>query len=105
MRTSATSADAQACSPDRRRLRGLGAELDGLDEQLLDWITASGLAAIAADTAAVETFRKPTGEGPRKALMPLHEHCLFKLGAPLGEYWWLTPLADALAERGRTASC
>lgn len=35
--------------------------------------------------------------------MPLHEHCLFKLGLPLAEYWRMTPLAEALAERERTA--
>jgi kynurenine formamidase len=89
--------------PDRAKLRHLGAELDGLDQGLLQWITDSEIAGIAADTAAVETFRKPTGEGPRRALMPLHEHCLFKLGIPLGEYWYLTPLAEALAKAGRTA--
>ncbi|MDB5475775.1 MAG: hypothetical protein JWP49_1286 [Phenylobacterium sp.] len=92
-----------AGQPDLSRLRLLGAELDGLDQRLLRWIDESGIVAIAADTVAVETFRRPTGEGPRKALMPLHEHCLFKLGMPLGEYWWMTPLAAALAERKRTA--
>lgn len=92
-----------AGNPDLRILRRLGAELDGLDRRLLNWITDSGIVAICSDTVAVETFRKPTGEGPRKALMPLHEHCLFKLGMPLGEYWWLTPLAKALAERKRTS--
>lgn len=89
--------------PELKRLRELGAELDGLDRRLLQWITDSGVAAIAADTAAVETYRRPTGEGPPRPLLPLHEHCLFKLGAPLGEYWWLSPLAQALAERKRTA--
>ena len=82
-------------------LRTLGAELDGLDKQLLQWITDSGIAAIAADTVAVETFRRiPPGE--ERVLMPLHEHCLFKLGLPLAEFWWLTPLALALRERKRT---
>lgn len=92
-----------AGKPDRSQLKLLGAELDGLDQALLDWVANSGVAGIAADTAAVETFRRPTGEGPRKPLMPLHDLCLFKLGVPLGEYWWLTPLAAALAERGRTS--
>ena len=35
-------------------------------------------------------------------MVPLHEHCLFKLGLPLGELWYLDELADALHERGRT---
>ena len=34
-------------------------------------------------------------------MMPLHEHCLFKLGVHLGELWHFAPLARALAERGR----
>jgi kynurenine formamidase len=89
--------------PDISRLRRLGAELDGRDERLLQWITDTGIVAIASDTVAVETFRRPTAGAPRRALMPLHEHCLFKLGVPLGEYWWLTPLAEALGARGRTA--
>ena len=89
--------------PDGARLRTLGAELDGLDARLLRWITDSGVAAIAADTAAVETFRRPKDDAGGRPLLPLHELCLFKLGIPLGEYWWMTPLAEALAERGRTA--
>jgi kynurenine formamidase len=91
-----------AGKPDQKVLRTLGAEFDGLDKKLLQWIDDSGIVAIASDTVAVETFRRPTGEGPRHALMPLHEHCLFKLGIPLGEYWHFTPLAKALAERKRT---
>ncbi len=92
-----------AGTPDYKRLKELGAELDGQDERLLDWVRNSGVAAIAADTAAVETYRRPQGDAGGRALLPLHELCLFKLGVPLGEYWWMTPLANALAERGRTA--
>lgn len=92
-----------AGEPDYQRLRVLGAELDGLDARLLRWITDSGISAIAADTAAVETFRRPKDDAGGRPLLPLHELCLFKLGIPLGEYWWMTPLAEALAERGRTA--
>lgn len=92
-----------AGQPDGKRLRTLGAELDGLDDRLLQWITDSGLCAIAADTAAVETFRRPKEDAGGKPLLPLHELCLFKLGIPLGEYWWMTPLAQALAARNRTA--
>ena len=32
---------------------------------------------------------------------PLHELCLFKLGIPLGEIWWLTDLANHLRARKR----
>jgi hypothetical protein len=34
--------------------------------------------------------------------LPLHEHCLFKNGIPLGELWHLTPLAEYLRAEGRT---
>jgi hypothetical protein len=36
------------------------------------------------------------------AMMPLHEHCLVRLGIHLGEFWWFGGLAPALAARGRT---
>jgi kynurenine formamidase len=35
------------------------------------------------------------------ALMPLHEHCLFKNGIHLGEIWYLSELARWLREHGR----
>jgi hypothetical protein len=35
------------------------------------------------------------------ALMPLHEHCLFKNGIHLGEMWYLTKLARWLREHRR----
>ncbi|WP_175872896.1 cyclase family protein [Burkholderia sp. BCC0397] len=76
--------------------------LDGADERLLNWIDASGLAALAADNHAVE--ERPRDPPPRAqpgALMPLHELCLFKLGIHLGELWHLTPLADWLHEHRR----
>ncbi len=44
----------------------------------------------------------PAGPGPVCcATLPLHEHCLFKLGVNLGELWHLTPLADWLRAHGR----
>ncbi len=36
------------------------------------------------------------------AALPLHEHCLFKLGVHLGELWYLSELAAWLREHGRT---
>jgi hypothetical protein len=35
--------------------------------------------------------------------VPLHHHCLFKRGVPLGELWQLTELAGWLRSRGRTS--
>ncbi len=34
--------------------------------------------------------------------MPLHAHCLFKLGVYLGEIWLLSDLADWLCAHGRS---
>ncbi len=86
--------------PDHDVLGNACAVLDGRDEKLLAWITDSQLAAIAADNYAVEAF--PAKAGPACcAALPLHEHCLFKLGVHLGELWHLTPLAHWLRERGR----
>jgi hypothetical protein len=75
--------------------------LDGKDRALLDWIDRSGIAAICADNSMVEKI-----DGMNRcagtAMMPLHEHCLVRLGIHLGEFWWFAGLAAALAERGRT---
>jgi kynurenine formamidase len=77
------------------------AGLDGRDPALLDWISRSGIAAILSDNMAVEAF----GLRPRPAAgsaLPLHEHCLFKLGLPLGEMFLLSDLADWLRDKGRS---
>ncbi len=88
-------------SPEKEKLRGACAVLDGRDPKLLDWITDSGLAALIADNYAVEAFPSAPGEG-RHAFLPLHEHCLFKLGVHLGELWYLSDLACALRAAGRS---
>ncbi|KAF1048506.1 MAG: hypothetical protein GAK38_01256 [Xylophilus sp.] len=86
--------------PDPAVLAASCAVLDGRDERLLQWITDSQVAAIAADNYAVEAF--PARPGPACcAALPLHEHCLFRLGVHLGELWHLTPLARWLRERRR----
>ena len=38
---------------------------------------------------------------PPHALMPLHEHCLFKNGIHLGELWYLSELARWLRAHRR----
>jgi kynurenine formamidase len=78
------------------------AVLDGRDDRLLDWIVASGVAAIAADNLAVEAVGKPLPEDHRGTSLPLHELCLFKLGVPLGELWHLAELAQWLKANGRS---
>ena len=82
-------------SPNAHALENSCAVLDGRDSRLLQWITDSGLAALIADNYAVEAL--PASSQPAHcAALPLHEHCLFKLGVHLGELWHLTPLAEWL---------
>ncbi|MFC7344743.1 cyclase family protein [Saccharopolyspora griseoalba] len=87
--------------PDPEVLHGACAALDGRDERLKRWITETGLAALIADNYAVEQLPARPADPPAPAL-PLHEHCLFKLGVHLGELWYLTPLAADLRARGRS---
>jgi hypothetical protein len=92
----------QQGQPTAASLHGSCATLDGRDERLLNWITDSGLVALISDNYAVEEFpaASPQAEGPYPAL-PLHHHCLFKLGVHLGELWYLAELADWLRRHGR----
>ena len=87
--------------PDEARLHVACAVLDGRDERLLAWVTKSGLAALIADNYAVEAFPSRPCAADRCAALPLHEHCLFKLGANLGELWYLSELADWLRAHRR----
>jgi kynurenine formamidase len=86
--------------PDRDALENSCAVLEGRDRRLLQWITDSGLAALIADNYAIEAHPASSHAGTCAAL-PLHEHCLFKLGVHLGEIWHLTPLADWLRAHRR----
>lgn len=90
-------------APDMKVLNQSCATLDGRDERLLQWVTDSGVAALIADNYAVEAYpaRDTEGEAERAAL-PLHEHCLFKLGVPLGELWHLAELAGWLRAHNRS---
>ncbi len=76
--------------------------LDGGDAELLRWIDASGIAAICADNPMVEKIEgvERCADAP---LLPLHEHCLVKLGIHLGELWWFGELAPWLAAHQRAA--
>lgn len=87
-------------SPDAELLHNSCCVLDGADDRLLNWITDSGIATLCADNYAVEAY--PARERPgRKSLLPLHHHCLFKLGLPLAELWYLKDLAEALHDLKR----
>jgi kynurenine formamidase len=87
--------------PDAERLHGSCAVLDGFDDRLLDWITTSGLVAIATDNMAVEDSRGSGDSRGGKSRLPLHRHCLFRLGIHLGELWYLSELATELSRQGR----
>ena len=81
-------------------LKNTGAVLDGSDSDLLKWITESGIAAICADNYAVEDLDREL-EPNCCSKLPLHHHCLFKLGLPLAELWYLKDLAEWLHNRER----
>lgn len=87
--------------PDAEKLHASGAVLNGFDDRLLQWITDSGVAALISDNMAIED---PHGYGDTQggcSRLPIHRHCLFRLGVHLGEIWYLSELADALRERER----
>jgi len=88
--------------PDLHRLENSCAVLDGRDGRLLNWITDSGVAALIADNYAVEGLPARDGGDGGHAALPLHEHCLFRLGIPLGEIWYLSELAVYLRQHHRT---
>jgi kynurenine formamidase len=93
-----------AGNPDAS-LRTACAVLNGRDKALLDWITTSGLAAVACDNLAVErssTLPLTVAACHHGPGLPLHEHCLFKLGVHLGELWYLTELAAWLRAHARS---
>lgn len=78
------------------------AVLDGHDKRLLQWITDSGVAALISDNIAVEAAGNPLPEDYVGPVLPLHDHCLFRLGVPLAELWQLCDLVAYLEAQGRT---
>lgn len=88
-------------NPDPQVLHHTCSVMNGRDERLLQWITDSGISALCADNYAVEAYPAVDKDG-RKSLLPLHHHCLFKLGIPLGELWYLKELADWLHQHKRS---
>lgn len=84
--------------PDLARLHETGSGLDGNDRRLLDWIVDARIACLVADNPAVELVAPQAASAGRirRPRLPLHEHCLFKNGIPLGELWYLTELARSL---------
>ena len=92
-----------AKTPDAEVLARSCPVLDGSDPRLLRWIDESGVVAICADNVAVEASGLgAAAQGERRVLLPLHEHCLFKLGLHLGELWYLTDLSRWLRDHRRS---
>ncbi|HEY0418873.1 MAG TPA: cyclase family protein [Acetobacteraceae bacterium] len=88
--------------PDVKTLFATTCALDGRDERLLQWITDTGLVALLADNYGVESTPARPCMDDYCAQLPLHAHCLFRLGVYLGEMWYLTELADWLRANNRT---
>jgi kynurenine formamidase len=88
--------------PDPAELFRTTSTLDGRDERLRQWVTDSGVVALISDNYAVETTPAKPCMDDYCATLPLHAHCLFKLGAYLGEMWLLSDLADWLREHKRS---
>jgi kynurenine formamidase len=93
-------------NPSEHDLHHSYSALDGRDRRLLQWLTDSGIAALIADNYAVEAV--PPGPADDHVhgkgchpLLPIHEHCLFKLGLNLGELWYFSELADWLRNNQR----
>jgi hypothetical protein len=55
-----------------------------------------------ADNYAVEGLLGKDRDPSRHSFLPLHHRCLFELGVPLGELWYLHDLAVWLREHVRS---
>jgi kynurenine formamidase len=88
--------------PDPRKLFTTGSYLDARDEALLEWIADSQISALVADNYAVEGLLGKDRDPSRHSFLPIHHVCLFKLGVPLGEMWFLDELATWLREHQRS---
>ncbi len=89
-------------APDPRQVFTTGCYLDAHDPALLDWIADSQISALIADNYAVEGLLGKDRDPSRHSFLPIHHLCLFKLGVPLGELWYLDELATWLREHRRS---
>jgi len=76
--------------------------LDARDDALLEWIADSQISALVADNYAVEGLLGKDRHPERHSFLPIHHLCLFKLGVPLGEMWYLSELAAWLRAHDRS---
>jgi kynurenine formamidase len=89
-------------NPDPVKIHTLCSYLDARDPSLLEWIAESQISALVADNYAVEGMVGKGKDPSRRSFLPIHHLCLFKLGVPLGEMWYLHELATWLREHGRS---
>ena len=89
-------------TPDPEELFRTTSALDGRDPRLLQWVTDSGVVALISDNYGVESTPAKPCMDDYCALLPLHAHCLFRLGVYLGEMWFLSELADWLRANKRS---
>lgn len=88
--------------PDPVKIHMMCSYLDARDPELLDWIADSQIAGLVADNYAVEGLLGRDRDPSRHSFLPIHNLCLFRLGVPLGEMWYLHELAEWLREQGRS---
>lgn len=89
-------------NPDPVAIHTTASYLDAHDPALLEWIAESRISALVADNYAVEGVGVKEMPQERHTLLPIHNLCLFKLGVPLGELWYLNDLAAWLREHNRS---
>jgi kynurenine formamidase len=87
---------------DPRKIFTMCTYLDARDPSLLQWIAESQISALVADNYAVEGLLGKDRDPSRHSFLPIHNLCLFKLGVPLGEMWYLHELAAWLREHNRS---
>jgi kynurenine formamidase len=88
--------------PDPVKIHTMCSYLDARDPALLEWIADSQISGLVADNYAVEGLLGKDRDPSRHSFLPIHHLCLFKLGVPLGEMWYLHELAAYLREHGRS---
>jgi kynurenine formamidase len=89
-------------NPDPAQVHTVCSYLDARDRSLLEWISESQIAALVADNYAVEGLLGRDRDPTRHSFLPIHHLCLFRLGVPLGELWYLHELATWLREHERS---
>jgi hypothetical protein len=88
--------------PDPVKIHTMCCYLDARDRSLRQWISDSQISALVADNYAVEGLVGRDRDESRHSFLPIHHLCLFRLGVPLGEMWYLHELASWLRDHNRS---